>query len=126
MRLTPLEDPTLPRGQALIQALAKQLSLLFFSVSQKACFAQLADAALQHGLIMQCLPDGLLAVSFLAPRPPPLCSSPLILAWAKGKLRLLMSFSLTTLNSVVLSFLLSLQHCTQLLPSVNGVTEVLL
>ena len=63
MRLAPLEDPALPRSQALSQALAKQLSLLFFAVSQKACFAQLADAAQQHGLLMRCLPNGLLAVS---------------------------------------------------------------
>ena len=79
MRLTPLEDPTLPRGQALIQALAKQLSLLFFSVSQKACFAQLADAALQHGLLMQYLPVGLVAVIFLPPPPrPPVILPPCI------------------------------------------------
>ena len=63
MRLAPLEDPTLPRGQALSQALAKQLSLLFFAASQKAYFAQLAVAAQQHGLSMHRLPDGLLAVS---------------------------------------------------------------
>lgn len=63
MRLAPLEDPTLPRGQALSQALAKQLSLLFFAVLQKACFAQLAVAAQHYGLLMRLLPDGLLSVS---------------------------------------------------------------
>ena len=63
MRWAPLEDPTLPRGQALSQALAKQLALLFLTVSQKACFAQFAAAAQQHGLHMRRLPDGLLAVS---------------------------------------------------------------
>lgn len=63
MRLAPLEDPTLPRGQALSQALAKQLSLLFFAVLQKACFAQLAVAAHHYGLLMRRLPEGLLPVS---------------------------------------------------------------
>ena len=63
MRLAPLEDPALPRGQALSQALAKHLSLLFFAVSQKACFAQLESAASQHGLLMQSVPDSMLAVS---------------------------------------------------------------
>lgn len=63
MRWAPLEDPTLSRGQALSQALAKQLALLFLTVSQKACFAHFADAAQQHGLHLRRLPDGLLAVS---------------------------------------------------------------
>lgn len=63
MRLAPLEHPTLPRGQALSQALAKQLSLLFFAVLQKACLAQLAVAAQHYGLLMRRLPEGLLSVS---------------------------------------------------------------
>ena len=64
--MAPLEDPTLPRGVALSRALAKELSLLFCTVSQKVCSAQLAAAALHHRLQQQRLPDGLLAVSHLA------------------------------------------------------------
>lgn len=63
MRAAPLGDPNLPRGVALSQALAKELSLLFCTVSQRVCFAQLAAAALYHRLHQQRLPDGLLAVS---------------------------------------------------------------
>ena len=63
MRTAPLGDPTQLRGVALSLALAKQLSILFFAVSQKACFAQLAAAALTYGLHVRRLPEGLLGVS---------------------------------------------------------------
>jgi len=63
MRLAPLEDPTVSRGVALSRALAKELSLLFLSVTQKACFAQFAAAAAQHGLLRVGLPQRLLLVS---------------------------------------------------------------
>lgn len=63
MRFAPLEDPTLPRGVALSRALAKELSLLFLTVSHRASFAQFAAAAAQHGLQGQGLFAPLLVVS---------------------------------------------------------------
>ncbi len=63
MRFAPLEDPSLSRGVALSRALAQELSSLFLIVAQQACFAQLAAAAAQHGLIRSGLPQSLLSVS---------------------------------------------------------------
>ena len=63
MRHAPLEDPTLPRGVALSQALAKELAQLFQAVNQKACFAQITTAAQQHGLQQAQVPSKLLQVN---------------------------------------------------------------
>ena len=63
MRHAPLEDPSLFRGEALSQALAKELTQLFQAVNQKTCFAQMASAAQQHGLQQAHLPSKLLQVN---------------------------------------------------------------
>ena len=63
MRFAPLEDPSLSRGEALSRALAQELSSLFLTVAQQACFAQLAAAAEQHGLMRSGLPQRMLSVS---------------------------------------------------------------
>ena len=64
MKHTPLEDPSLSRGAALSLALAKELAQLFQTVCQKACFAQMASMAQQHGLQRTTLPAKLLQVTF--------------------------------------------------------------
>ena len=64
MRHAPLEDPTISRAAALSTALAKELGPLFTTISQKACFAQLTAAAMQHGLQRVSLPVSLLKVDF--------------------------------------------------------------
>ena len=56
MRHAPLEDPALTRGVALSTALAKELTQLFQSVCQKACFAQMAVVAQAYGLQQATLP----------------------------------------------------------------------
>ncbi|KAL0040120.1 hypothetical protein WJX79_007435 [Trebouxia sp. C0005] len=61
MRFAPLEDPSLSRGEALSRALAQELSSLFLTVAQQACFAQLAAAAEQHGLMRSGLPQRMLS-----------------------------------------------------------------
>ena len=63
LRFAPLEDPSHSRGEALSRALAQELSSLFLIVAQQACFAQLAAAAEQHGLIQSRLPQSLMSVS---------------------------------------------------------------
>ena len=45
MRYAPLEDPSMSRGVALSTALAKELPVPLLTLSQKACFAQLTNAA---------------------------------------------------------------------------------
>ena len=62
MRYAPLEDPSMSRGVALSTALAKELPVPLLTLSQKACFAQLTNAALEHGLQRINLPLSLLKV----------------------------------------------------------------
>lgn len=66
MRFTPLEDPTLPRGEALSNALAQELTQLFGTLCRRSCFARLTGAAQAFGLQPATLPAQLLQVGLIS------------------------------------------------------------